>query len=262
MYTHQEFLDYREQVTDIHPGLLNLYNKYKTNNWRNTNQPTNWLLNKKLNQNEDDKLYSQFTSLLNKLSESNINDLTQELQSFNIVKKEQLNKLAELILNKAILEKKFNNIYAKLTKQLSNYNVKDNDETIYLKTLVINKCQNMFNNTISESPQLKLNKDMCNGCLRFIGELYNIDMLTVKVINTCIIILVQKINTTIKSEFIEYLCTLIKTCGKYFCKRSKQDGIVVFNKIDSILSEKKLENRDKFSLMDIIDMKNNEKWLV
>src|SRR5438128_1802881 len=109
--TEDELLKYKKVNKDMLPEVSEYYNvnkqKFAKNavQWKKYDQKPNdnWLINKKLTQNDDEKLYSQFRSILNKLSDSNFNSLANEIILLEITKQEQLAKLAEFIFNKAIL---------------------------------------------------------------------------------------------------------------------------------------------------------------
>ena len=128
--TEEELMKYKPLNLDVHPNLshlagnINIRNnrggKPRNNNWRPPEQKvkTNWILNDKNNQNEDEKLYSATRGILNKLSDSNFNELVEEIINLKIKKSEHLSNLIELIFKKAIVEIKFNSIYGKLCYEL------------------------------------------------------------------------------------------------------------------------------------------------
>ena len=196
--TVNDLLKYKDVNKELLPELILFYNNNKAkfnkvNNWRRPEirQADNWLILNKFKQTESDKLYSQYRSILNKLSDSNFNTLAKEITDLEINKKEHLEKLTELIFNKAIIECKFCITYAKLTKELVGYCVidKDTKEEVFFRELLINRCQMMFNECISFDPSLDnkftITKDTSIGCMTFIGELYNCNLLTNKIINIC-----------------------------------------------------------------------------
>lgn len=132
-----DFLKYKLLNGDMLPDLVDFYNnnkqKFNRNNnanqnpsgWRKFEQKPNdnWLITNKFKQNDEEKLYSTIRGILNKLSDSNFNTLANELTSVQIEKSEHLSKLTEFIFNKAIIEPKFANMYAKLSKELTGYSI-------------------------------------------------------------------------------------------------------------------------------------------
>jgi len=256
---------------DLLPEIATYYanNKHnivkKNTQWRKieTKQEENWLVAKKFNQTDDEKLYAQFRSILNKLSESNFNELAQELTAVEIARQDHLAKLADLIFDKAIIEPKFSVMYAKLAREIAGYCVKENDKTIYFRELLINKCQSMFNECISFDPTVQgkrlITKEIAVGCMTFIGELYNHELLTGKIINSCFLLLLMRAEQN-KSFVIESINTLMKVAGNMFNSKSKQEGAVIFDKVNGLIKSNKLPNKEKFALMDLMDLKNKNKW--
>ena len=277
--THAEFMKYKSVYTEIHPSLIEYCHTDRNNNTNNNNNnnhnnnhqwrtnhvekvPTNWLMTNKLNRTDDDKLYAQLRSILNKLSDSNFDELTKEIITLNICKTDHLVKVAELIFSKAIVEKKFNEIYAKLAKNLNSYFIMDTEtnKPVYFRELLINRCQNMFTSCISSTEEA-IRKDQALGCLRFIGELYNYEMLTSRIIQSCFGILFLKLaDSNSNPNILEYMRTLITIVGAEFTKKCRDDANAIFDKMNQLIKSGTLSNRDKFGLMDIIDLKNNNKW--
>lgn len=270
----EEFMKHKLYNQEMLPELVEFHNTNKTrlnrgnSNWRKFDQrpSENWLVANKFKQNDEEKLYSQFRSILNKLSDSNFDNLAKELTTLEIGKSEQLAKLAEFIFNKAIIESKFAITYAKLSKELAGYSVKEDDKTIFFRELLINRCQVMFNDCSSYDPgvpnKILITKEIATGCMIFIGELYNLELLTNKIINSCFLLLLMKI-TQNKAYIVDCLCALMKTSGNTFSRKSNPDAKIILDKIEKIVSGKDkvdLSNRDKFALMDIIDLKKANKW--
>lgn len=257
----------REMLAEVATYYNNNKNNIvkKNTHWKKveTKQEENWIIAKKFNQTDDDKLYAQFRSILNKLSESNFNDLAQELTSLEIIRQDHLAKLAEFIFDKAIIEPKFSVMYAKLAKELSGYCVKEDDKTVYFRELLINKCQTMFNECISYDPtalgKKLITKEISIGCMTFIGELYNHDLLTTKIINSCFLLLLMKAEQN-KNFIVDSINTLMKTVGQLFNVKSKPEATIIFDKIGSLVKSNKLPNKDKFALMDLLDLKTKHKW--
>ena len=237
-------------------------NKNKLLNWRrNDKPPNNWILNKKFTQDEDEKLISQFRSILNKLSESNFDELAKELINQEIKKQSHLITLVEFIFSKAISETNFCDTYAKLSKELSLYYIEEEEKRIFFREILINKCQIMFMETISidtDSPGGSLkNREQILGCISFIGHLYNNDLLTKKIIYNCFQLLFLKVNLN-KAYIIDSLCLLLNTVGLNFSKKCPEETEICFFKLDKLKDSPEISKKDKFSIMDILDKRN--KW--
>jgi MIF4G domain len=265
-YTYEQFMNYRETNIEMIPVVQEYYeankNKFqKTNNngWRKFDQKNNdnWLIAKKFSQNDEEKLYSHFMGLLNKLTDSNFDELAKELINLEITKQAQLIKLAEFIFNKAIGEIKFSQTYAKLAKELASYYVKENDKNIYFRELLINKCQMMFNDCVSFDPILDnktlVTKEVAIGCMIFIGELYNSELLTSKIVNSCFLLLLMKSGQN-KPYIIDCICILMKTTGKIFSEKCPNESNIIFDRLEKLAHTGTLSNKDKFAVMDLFDM--------
>lgn len=272
-----EFMRYKPLNRELLPELMEFYNVNKGrfnrtgtgNNWRKFDQKVNenWLIANKFKQNDDDKLYSQFRSILNKLSDSNFDNLAEDLTTLEINKPEHLAKLAEFIFNKAIIETKFASTYAKLSKELSGYSIKENDKQVFFRELLISRCQTMFTECSSFEPnvpnKMLITKEIAIGCMVFIGELYNMDLLTNKIINSCFLLLIMKVGQN-KPFIIDTICALMKASGEIFSQKAQRDIKIIFEKLENFVNGKdkiQLSNKDKFALMDLFDIKKANKWV-
>lgn len=236
----------------------NITNK-NNNNWRNnTDIPTgtNWLVTMKLNQTSDDKLYSQIRSLLNKLSDSNFNSLLEELKTYNITSFAHLNKLVELIFSKATAEYKFSYMYAKLSLSLVNFCITDGDGTHSFRRILIKQCQDIFKQCIMDNSTI--DKQFGNGCMTFIGELYLHNLLSGAIINSCFLLMLTNVGNSIinNPNNIDYISTLMRTTAKKFVNANNKDMGNIFDKIEKLIESGTLQTRYKFSLMDLIDIRD------
>ena len=134
---------------------------------------------------------------------------------------------------------------------------------MFFRELLINKCQSMFNECISFDPLVQgkrlITKEIATGCMTFIGELYNHELLTAKIINSCFLLLLMRAEQN-KSFVIDSINILMKTAGKIFNIKSKPEATVIFEKVNALIKSNKLPNKEKFALMDLIDLKNQNKW--
>jgi len=106
------------------------------------------------------------------------------------------------------------------------------------------------------------------GNIRFIGELYNLNMLTVKIMHGC----VRRLLKTTDDESLECLCRLVTTVGQDFERQTndlfkttpkeKQGGLteipVYFNEMKKIIANKTTSARVRFMMQDVVDLKNNQ----
>ena len=110
------------------------------------------------------------------------------------------------------------------------------------------------------------------GNIRFIGELYNLKMLTARIIHECIMNLLTPMLTKDAppdEESLESLCMLLTTVGKDLeneTQRRLQDNTPgirplehYFKYMDEIIKSKQTSARIKFMLQDLIDLRK-EAW--
>lgn len=269
--TLDELAKYKHLNQDMLPELVDFYNKNKLNKLNKQhkkpkhNKPQVQPLPpppKKPQKTDDEQLYSEFRSILNKLAETNFEVLSKDLMALNISKREHLVTLANLIFKKAIIDKKFCPVYAKLARQLAGYYITE-DKKIYFRDLLVNECQQTFNACISYDPEnketIEVSKEKATGCIRFIGDLYNHGLLTDKIINSCFLLLLMKVNSS-NGYIVDCVCDLLKTSGKQFISKCPKETEMIFQKIELAIKSGKLCNRDKFSLMDMVDFKKANKF--
>jgi hypothetical protein len=277
LLTIDEFLKYKYVNRDMLPEIQEYYNsnKHRFNrvnniNWRKYNGREddqklndNWLISNKFKQSDDEKLYSQFRGILNKLSDGNFNNLAKEITNLEIEKHEHLLKLVDFIFNKAITENKFSLMYAKLSKELSGYYVNTDDKMIYFRELLINKCQQTFNECVFSDTLLEnktpISKELSTGCMIFIGDLYNCELLTNKIINSCFLLLLKRSEQN-RAHMIDNICALMRVVGRSFNQKCVTESNTIFEKLDKLMSSGVLINKDKFALMDLFDLKKGNNW--
>lgn len=212
---------------------------------------------------ETTELYKQVRSILNKLTAQNFAIMSEQFHNLKIDTKEKLVGVIDLVFNKAVNEPNFSEGYAKLSQYLSHCSRQidpSTSEQAYFKRTLINKCQFEFERHVANknttegalAPLLEKMK-LCtetadaNGVgeikaqiaeeesnlrrrlvstVRFIGELYKLDMLTTNIMNKCISVLIHEAttggspsNSNQANEKLECLCKLLTTVGrKLECK--------------------------------------------
>lgn len=259
---------------DLKKFIINTSNKVPVKKHRNHKKnkkfskfkkPKNKWLEAKKNQTTDEKLYSNIISILNKLTESNFDSLYEELISLDIKSNEHMKVLVNSIFKKAITETNFNAIYAKLCSKMVSYYIKNTNGQIIFRKILVNKCQMMFEECISLD---ELNKSTSNfrfkdevlGCIRFIGELYNVSLLTDKIIYSCYMILLSKIDLN-KLYIIESICTIITTTADKFSKDCNNIMKKYFKELKTLSKSDKIDKKEKFMLMDLFDANEKNSWI-
>ncbi len=272
-----QFLRFKAVNTEIPGELLSFATnmnykirgtKPKGNPWRRVEPgppKKNWLLAKKINQDDNEKLYSQFRGILNKISVGNFNTLAIELINLEITQKDHLFMLVDNIFKKALVEQRFSQTYAKLCVELSSYyiNTQEGDK-VHFRELLLNKCQLMFEEAISldkTSPTSEnfSAKEHVLNCMAFIGELYNNKLLTNKIVYSCLSILLLKVDMD-KAYTVDSICIFLKTVGSLFCSSYKDEATTYFLKLAKVKESKSIDIKEKFTIMDLFDMKSKNGW--
>ncbi|CAG9807685.1 unnamed protein product [Chironomus riparius] len=237
------------------------------------------------------ELLKNFRSLLNKITEENFDHLVKEIndkQKYKINSTEKLSAIVKLLFEKSISEPGYASTYAKLCQALSTVHLINeeiivvpkkttNPWTIYL----ITHCQQEFERSkeddiIFKSLQDRINKasdteeiDNCedlyfkirqraNGTVKFIGELYKINMLTAKIMIGCIEVLL----TSVTEENIERLCKLLTTVGEKLESElsSKNDMDKYMHQLSRLKNSNVIKTqRIKFDIMNVIDLRDS-RW--
>jgi len=268
--THEGLLKYKDYNTDIPEELTDYVNEIcsiqtqskskKYNNWKRSNHDkTNWLVTNKLKQDDNEKLISHFRGILNKISDSNFDDMIEEMFNLDIKTGEQLNILVNLIFQKAMMEFNYSAIYGKLCTKLFPVYIMVESEKVQFRVMLINKCEIMF----EECVLIKTDQDLINssfnnkkdmlGLLSFIGELYNNDLISNSIIYRCILSLLSKSNDNDLCA-IDNLCSLISTVHCKFGKVCPNDFTNIVSEIIKLKNKKGVNSKDKFTIMDVIDL--------
>lgn len=206
--------------------------------------------------NDIEELYRQVRSILNKLTTKNFNVLSEEFRKLKIDTKEKLTGVVDLVFDKAVNEPNFSAAYAQLCSYLAERSkeiVTSSAERAYFKRMLISKCQyefeqNVANKNSTEATLAPLMEKMqicerngdSNGSLevkeqlneeesklrrrlvctvRFLGELYKLDMLTTNIMNVCIKTLVESRT----DEKLECVCKLLTTVGSKLERKPAAD---------------------------------------
>lgn len=222
-------------------------------------------------------LFKKVRSILNKLTPEKFDQLVLQLKNCSIDSSERLLGVIELIFEKAVDEPNFSVAYAKLCSALCNIivQVPSKQEDISFKKKLLVHCQSEFErianddkgdvrlrnieNCADAEKRLELEDEdrkfrrRSVGTVRFIGELFKIEILTPKIMHTCILLL---LNQKEQEESLECLCKLMTTVGEPMESRN-EDLEIYIKKIKSIIDKKssKISSRVRFMLQDVIDLR-------
>lgn len=226
---------------------------------RHAEQSSSRLIKSKLNETDSDKLYSNLRGQLNRLTNNNYEDIVEEIvklipQDDQDDNYDHIQKLVELIFEKAVSESRFSVAYSHLCNKLS-INYKD----CQFNDILLTRCQKMFeqgfSNKSSDADQFKnlfKHKENLIGYIRFIGELYNCELLTDNILNNCFqVMFVNSMEYT-----IECLCNLMITVSDEFTKRNHTSACECYIKLKDIKDSAKTGIKDRFRIMDLLDNTN------
>ena len=221
-----------------------------------------WKLKKPEEMNNKEKIKLQVNDWANKLSESNYERILHHFLALEVNDLETIKLVSKTLFDKAISEKMYCSIYAKLCNDLKNkYRVQD--KKITLKTVLYNLFQTEFERKISESPKNEdYNLEEWNfkekqkkiGNVSFIAELFKLKMVEESIILSCI----KNLLSERSDENIELICKLLSICGKEL----EISKLELFNSILQELEEisSKESMRLRFMVMDLKLLRENN-WV-
>lgn len=222
-----------------------------------------------LSEDETKKIIQQVTFILNKMTPEKYEKLKGELLSLEIVNKDVLLGVIDVIFDKAVSEHGYVGMYADLCRDLSVS--EEFPEKRKFRMYLLNKCQAEFESmpqkiieyeTVSGTEdeviekQLKIKTRMI-GTMLFIGELFKRKMLSDKIIHEVIKTLL--ISKEPKSHDIEVLCTLLNNIGHLIdTERAKKYVDFYFLKLGRISQDKSIPTRVRFQVKDLIELRNKD----
>ena len=218
-------------------------------------------INKKNMNGEDEILYDKIQGLLNKLSNTNFNDIGHEVKELPYVKKKHIFKLCESIIIKSINEPSFCTMYAKLSYSLMPYlimeqvviNDEKKEEKIYFRLALLTICQDIFEelkNTravgkaFEYTRSLDYSKLKLSGLMKFLAELYNCDVLNAKIIHQCFGTLYKLILK--EEDYYDAIHSFTQT----FAKKMKAGNFNIYNKIKEEITNLILEDKERIILFE------------
>ena len=238
------------------------------------------------------KLKKGVLAILNKLCPQKFDILVEKFTALPITNQSHLQECMELIFEKAVDEPGFSVAYARMCQVLQMKKVlaeNSETETVNFRKLLISRCQKEFDKDYMESlDRDKYRADMAAaqtdderkqikavfeqmemklrrrslGNIRFIGELYKLQMLTARIMHEC----VKKLLKTTDEESLECLCRLLTTVGQVLDTETKQrlskgpqnglnDLNVYFAEMKKITQDKKVCSRVRFLMQDVIELR-------
>ena len=232
-------------------------------------------------------LYKAVTGILNKLTPQKFDTLVDQLLKLEIDTEERLKGCILLIFEKALDEPNFSASYAKMAKCMTELKVPSENnpnKCVLFRNLLLNQCQKEFERdkasekdmeqrqkeinaaeTEEDKKRLKEEMDMklyndkrrSLGNIRFIGELFKLQILAEKIMHDCVARLLKSND----EENLECLCRLMTTIGKDIDHpKNKQRVDAYFIQLDKIVKAKSTSSRVRFMIQDLSDLRVN-RWV-
>lgn len=245
----------RASNEEIQTIRLNINNDVELRKTENAWKPKFMLKQNQNNSSDEEILYRHVRAILNKLTAKNFDVMLKQFQELKIDTQIKLNGVINLIFEKAVNESSFSAGYAQLCKHLSNCSDKSGcaDERTFFKRTFIAKCQTEFEQNVVQRHSVDAVLDPLNEQLKacklendeqksselkaliieeeikarrrlvntvqFIGELFQLDMLTAKIMSWCIDTLIESRT----DEKLECVCKLLKTVGAKLERKPNSD---------------------------------------
>jgi len=236
---------------------------------------------------EFDAKMKSANSILNKLTPEKFTMLVSKLFQIGINDERVLQGVIALLYDKAITEKSFCEMYARacrvLHENLQAQETKEAEENpdkapteeeskkkVSFKKILLTRCQEEFERPLDQAvegeseAEATIRKDAAMkrsmGNVKFVGELYKIELLTERIMHQCI----RKLLGDIKNpapEDVESLCNLMKTIGsKLDIEKAKSYMDQYFDRMEHMASDEVgLATRLRFMLKDVIELRRS-KW--
>lgn len=253
-----------------HHGAKNLKPSENLNDTEIRNN-LNYLINKKNNTNVDEELYDKLQKQLNKITVKNFSEITGEILSLPYSKTKHIYRLAESIIVKSIREPMNNKLYVNLCFELLGYYVESKDNKILFRNVLLIICQDIFDEltTFVKKGDKVITREVkkgdyergvsydtleLSGLCRFLGELYNKNIITHNITNICFAKLYSLENNQKYNECISNL--FINSAKELKMNDSKFHGEIL-TKLKLRLSQDCFLTKDaKFIIMDTIEALN------
>lgn len=199
---------------------------------------------------EHDAIIKKIKGILNKISENNFEKLSKQMFDMNLTTEKIVMDSIDEVLEKSIMEPNFGEIYARLCLKMSQKNYSVGDSVFNFRNVLVNKCQREFEKT-------QTSKHKTIGNIKFIGELFKIDLLPEKIMFGCIKMYIYNIQNNSNQEYnIECLCNLFKKIMFKLDNAKNKSVMGEYYKYFQYKSQdKNIKPRFRFMFLDILDLK-------
>uniref|UniRef100_A0A673CII9 Eukaryotic translation initiation factor 4 gamma 2 n=1 Tax=Sphaeramia orbicularis TaxID=375764 RepID=A0A673CII9_9TELE len=238
---------------------------------------------------QNDRIFRKVRGILNKLTPEKFDKLCLELLNVGIDSKLVLKGIILLIVDKALEEPKYSQLYAQLCQRLSedapNFeepsteNQATQKQNTTFRRLLISKLQDEFENraknvelfdkndnplTSEEEEQRAIAKIKMLGNIKFIGELGKLNLIHESILHKCIKTLLEKkkrVQLKDMGEDLECLCQIMKTVGpKLDHEKARSLMDQYFSRMRSLTNNNELPARIRFLLQNTVELRDNS-WV-
>uniref|UniRef100_G3PSY6 Eukaryotic translation initiation factor 4 gamma 2 n=1 Tax=Gasterosteus aculeatus aculeatus TaxID=481459 RepID=G3PSY6_GASAC len=234
---------------------------------------------------QNDAIFRKVRGILNKLTPEKFDKLCLELLNVGVESKHVLKGTILLIVDKALEEPKYSQLYAQLCLRLAedapNFedpteNPVTNKQNTTFRRLLISKLQDEFENrtrnvelfdkhdnplTSEEEEQRGIAKSKMLGNIKFIGELGKLNLIHESILHKCIKTLLEKkkrVQLKDVGEDLECLCQIMRTVGpKLDHEKARSLMDQYFSRMQSLTNSKELPARIRFLLQNTVEQRAN-----
>ncbi|XP_041795796.1 eukaryotic translation initiation factor 4 gamma 2a, partial [Chelmon rostratus] len=235
---------------------------------------------------QNDAIFRKVRGILNKLTPEKFDKLCLELLNVGVDSKLVLKGIILLIVDKALEEPKYSQLYAQLCLRLaedapnfedpSTENQGTQKQNSTFRRLLISKLQDEFENrtrnveifekhegplTSEEEEQRAIAKIKMLGNIKFIGELGKLNLIHESILHKCIKTLLdkkKKVQLKDMGEDLECLCQIMRTVGpKLDHEKAKSLMDQYFGRMRSLTTNKELPARIRFLLQNTVELRDN-----
>ena len=241
---------------------------------------------------EVEALAKRVRAILNKLCPQKFDTLVNQFMELPIDNIEKMTKAMELVFEKALDEPAFAVAYARMCKTLSLRKITTVEEgkEVNFRILLISRCQKEFqkdymadldrtayveklSKATTEEEKKEINMEFSAqetklrrrslGNIKFIGELYRIQMLNGRIMHE----IIQKLLRETDEESLECMCRLITTVGKLLDEETQKllasskplagylSLDLYFTNIKKLITEKVSTARIRFLMQDVLELR-------
>ncbi|XP_074654497.1 eukaryotic translation initiation factor 4 gamma 1-like isoform X3 [Tubulanus polymorphus] len=269
--------DMPKKVIDMQIGQVKL--KRAENAWKPSRGKDK--LERDQEEMETEDLYKRVRSILNKLTPQKFQTLVNQMMDLKIDTADRLRGVIDLIFEKAIDEPSFSVPYAHMCQRIQQLKL---PVDIKPRVILLNRCQKEFEKDRASETDMEQSKKKIEeaateeekkvlqeelnyayakskrrsiGNIRFIGELFKLNMLTENIMHECIVTLLKSND----EDNLECLCRLLSTIGKELDhEKGKPRMDQYFQQKEKIIKKKEVSSRTRFMLQDVIELRRNN-WV-